>query len=234
MLTLQWTSAYLDSKTTPPFFLVVLNWMLVIVPETWLLVQTKCQSPKAELSSFNLENEGDLERQQTGEVTRVVVVRLMKIILALAPGFILLSTSYEVLFYLALSSGLVSWVMVEAEQISTRGVSTSREVRRALMLLLFVQVSFLGTTSVASLTSFQIPSTRRFLTESAPSIAQALVVLKLLIPFVLVACAFRTTVGSSVYARKRAAWKFSLGVVICPLGSGFGGHPRSAIPFSCE
>ncbi|KAG2769622.1 GPI ethanolamine phosphate transferase 1 [Phytophthora cactorum] len=193
MLTLQWTSAYLDSKTTPPFFLVVLNWMLVIVPVTWLLVQTKCQSPKAELSSFNLENEGDLERQQTGEVTRVVVVRLMKIILALAPGFILLSTSYEVLFYLALSSGLVSWVMVEAEQISTRGVSTSREVRRALMLLLFVQVSFLGTTSVASLTSFQIPSTRRFLTEPAPSIAQALVVLKLLIPFVLVACAFRVS-----------------------------------------
>ncbi|KAG3226960.1 hypothetical protein PC129_g2468 [Phytophthora cactorum] len=103
------------------------------------------------------------------------------------------TTSYEVLFYLALSSGLVSWVMVEAEQISTRGVSTSREVRRALMLLLFVQVSFLGTTSVASLTSFQIPSTRRFLTEPAPSIAQALVVLKLLIPFVLVACAFRVS-----------------------------------------
>ncbi|ETN05072.1 hypothetical protein PPTG_14755 [Phytophthora nicotianae INRA-310] len=191
MLTLQWTSAYLDSKAAPPLFMVALNWMLVIVPVTWLLVQTKYQSPGAELSSLNFESEGYLERQHTGEVAHVVVVRLMKVILALAPGFILLSTSYEVLFYVALCSGLVSWIVVEAKQISTRGVSMSREVRRALLLLLFVQVSFFGTTNVASLTSFQIPSTRRFLTKSTPSIAQALVVLKLLIPFVLVACAFR-------------------------------------------
>ncbi|EEY65925.1 GPI ethanolamine phosphate transferase, putative [Phytophthora infestans T30-4] len=173
MLTLQWTSTCLDDKATPPFFLVVLNWLLVILPVTWLL------------------DESDLERQRTGQVTRVVVVRLLKIILALAPGFILLSTSYEVLFYLALCCGLISWVVVEAKETLTRGITASREVQRALILLLFVQVSFFGTTSVASLTSFQIPSTRQFLTQPAPSIAQALVVLKLMIPFVLVACAFR-------------------------------------------
>lgn len=60
-----------------------------------------------------------------------------------------------------------------------------------MLLLLFAQISFFGTSSVAGMTSFQLPSTRRFLTEPDPSVAQALVVLKLLIPFVVVGCAFR-------------------------------------------
>ncbi|KAG7389780.1 hypothetical protein PHYPSEUDO_009700 [Phytophthora pseudosyringae] len=192
MLVLHWTTAYLKSKSTPPFFLVALNWMVAIVPPIWLLVQITCQSKTPGLRLFKLEKGGDLEGQQScGEVTRVVVVRLMKVVLAFAPAYILLSTSYEVLFYVGLCSAIACWVMLEAKQTFTGEVSVSSEVQRALTFLLFAQVSFCATSSVASLTSFQIPSTRRFLPEPAPFIAQALVVLKLLIPFAVVACAFR-------------------------------------------
>ncbi|KAK1948160.1 GPI ethanolamine phosphate transferase 1 [Phytophthora citrophthora] len=191
MLALECTSAYLESKTSPPPLLVASNWLLVVVPVAWLLVQTRCSSKK-ELRLLKLDDNGDLERQQTGgEVARLVVARLTQVILAVTPGFTLLSTSNEVLFYAALCSGVVSWVMVEAKQTAVGGISAAREVQRALLLLLFVQVSFFGTNSVASLTSFKIPSTQRFFTESSPSIAQALVVLKLVIPFVVVGCAFR-------------------------------------------
>ncbi|KAG1688028.1 hypothetical protein DVH05_004438 [Phytophthora capsici] len=191
MLALEWTLTYLESKTTPPWLLVASNWLIVVVPITWLLVQAMCSSKK-EIRSLKLEDNGDLERQQVGgEVARLAVVRLTQAILAVTPGLILLSTSYEVLFFAALSSGVVSWVMTEAKQTANGGVSASREVQRALLLLLFVQVSFFGTNSVASLTSFKIPSTQRFLTESSILTAQALVVLKLAIPFVIVGCAFR-------------------------------------------
>ncbi|KAL3673453.1 hypothetical protein V7S43_001163 [Phytophthora oleae] len=189
MLALEWTSTYLESKTTPPSFLVASNWLLVVVPVAWVLVQTKWHS-KLELLSSKLDD-NDLERQQTGgEAARLAVARLTQTILAVTPGFVLLSTSYEVLFYAALCGGVVSWVMVEAKQTAIGGISASREVQRALLLLLFIQVSFFGTNSVASLTCFKIPATQRFLSESSPSIAQALVVLKLVIPFVIVGCAF--------------------------------------------
>ncbi|CAH0477282.1 unnamed protein product [Peronospora belbahrii] len=129
--------------------------------------------------------------KQVEGVVRVAVVRLIRVILALTPALALLSTAYEVLFYLALCSALVSWLMMEAEVCITEGVSITREVQRALMLLLFAQVSFFGTNSVASMTNFQLRSIRRFSPESTPFMASALVILKLSIPFAVVGCAFR-------------------------------------------
>jgi phosphatidylinositol glycan class N len=192
LATLQWTSSALNSNTALPFQLAVANWVLAIAPPIGLLIQTKCQNSATGLRSLKLGVEGDLEDQQPGgEVTRLLAVRLIKVMLGFVPAFVLLSSSYEVLFYVALCGALVSWLMLEAKQTFTGGVSIAREVQRALMLLVFVQVSFFGKSSVTSMTSFQMPSTRRFLPGSDPSVAQALVAAKLLIPFVVVACAFR-------------------------------------------
>ncbi|CAI5726224.1 hypothetical protein KXD40_001946 [Peronospora effusa] len=218
LLTLQWTTSFFDRNEVPPSFLVVANWVLAVTPPVWMIIETQCKSKTAGLRLVKHEDENDLECQQktSGEVIRVVVERLTRVMLALTPALALLSTSYEVLFYLALCSALVSWLMMEADAAATEGVYVTREVQRALMVLLFAQVSFFGTTSVASMTNFQIPAIRRFLPNPAPFIAYALVVLKLLIPFVVVGCAFRLIIllpSTAVSTREKEMHGKSTGVV---------------------
>ncbi|GMF10458.1 unnamed protein product [Phytophthora lilii] len=192
LASLQWTTRFLDSNAVPPLFLVISNWTLATLPPIWLIIQTKCQNNTAGLRSLNFAGENDLECQQRGgEVAQLLIHRLMKVVLAFSPAYILLSTGYETLFYVVLCSALMSWLMLEAKATFFGGISVRREVQRALLLLLFVQISFFGINSVARMTSFQISSSRRFLFKSSPSIAQALVVLKLFIPFAVAACAFR-------------------------------------------
>ncbi|KAG7400590.1 hypothetical protein PHYBOEH_005113 [Phytophthora boehmeriae] len=139
----------------------------------------------------------------------VQVVRLVQVLLAFAPSFALLSTAYEMLFYLALCTMLVSWLLLEAEYVFSSIPVVERETHRALIFLLLVQISFFGTSSVTSMTDFRISSATRFLTSSSAFIAQALVVLKLLVPFIVVACTFRLILllpsrveGSSIWEKK--------------------------------
>ncbi|CAI5712471.1 unnamed protein product [Hyaloperonospora brassicae] len=191
LLALQWTTSLLDCNDMPPRVLVMANWAFLIAPPILMLIEANCRSKSA---VFRLGDGKDLESQQFGgDVVRVMVVRCMRVMLALTPAFALLSTAHEMLFYLALCSALLSWILIEAEETRVTDVSLAREVQRAVMLLLFAQVAFFGTNSVASITSFTLSSTRRFVAGSGSSVAQALVGLKLLIPYVVVGCAFRLT-----------------------------------------
>ena len=65
-----------------------------------------------------------------------------------------------------------------------------REVQRAFVFLLLIKIAFFGTGNVASMSSFEISSTYRYVTVFAPFIMGALLVGKILIPFVVVACTF--------------------------------------------
>ncbi|RLN78610.1 hypothetical protein BBJ28_00011600 [Nothophytophthora sp. Chile5] len=189
LIALQWTMSDLESKSTLSFFLIVSNWVLVAAPIVVLVIRKKMQSEASAWVSRDVDD--DLEDQQPEhEAVRVLVVRLIEVVLAFAPAVALLSVAYEMLFYVVLGCVLVSWLHLEAT-LSSSASSSWREVRRVFVFLVVVQIAFFGTGSVASMTSFQSASTRRFMTHSAPSTTQALVVLKLLIPFVLVACAFR-------------------------------------------
>uniref|UniRef100_M4B707 GPI ethanolamine phosphate transferase 1 n=1 Tax=Hyaloperonospora arabidopsidis (strain Emoy2) TaxID=559515 RepID=M4B707_HYAAE len=206
LVTLQWTTNFLDNKKIPPSILFMANWTCAVAPPILMLIAATCRSKTA---PFRLANGHDLEGQPTSKDTvHVMLVQFTRVTVAFTPAFALLSTAYEVLFYVALCSALISWIRIEAEETLLIGVSPAREVQRALMLLLFAQMAFFGTNSVASITSFKLSSSGRFLTGSG---SQALVVLKLLIPHIVVGSAFRLILllpSGSVKKelRKRSQW----------------------------
>ncbi|XP_057817181.2 uncharacterized protein LOC131030393 isoform X2 [Cryptomeria japonica] len=141
--------------------------------------------------------------------------RLSSIFLGFGPAFLLLSIGYEALFYSALATVLVSWILVECAILylpfsETQGVGLAdqntfnkedsrqrnnrflklSDVRIALCFLILINVAFFGTGNVASIASFEISSVYRFITIFNPFIMAALLLFKLFIPFILVTCAF--------------------------------------------
>ncbi|KAG1706387.1 hypothetical protein DVH05_001534 [Phytophthora capsici] len=183
LVTLHMTMQYLDGeRSKPPFPLTVANWLLSAVPIVVLLVRLK-QSQRSQPSTLEVGPDHQLQVK----VERYVR-RLIEVMLAFAPSFILLSIAYEVLFYVVLSGVLVSWLLLEAQAMGSS--SMWREVQRAFVFLLLVNIAFFGTGNVASMSSFEISSTYRFVTVFAPFTMGALLVGKILIPFMLVACTF--------------------------------------------
>ncbi|KAJ2725463.1 Glycosyl phosphatidyl inositol anchor synthesis [Coemansia sp. Cherry 401B] len=140
--------------------------------------------------------------------------RLVTIYLAFATPFVLLTVSYESLFYFAYSSVLLLWLTIEralyheqAEQQllaptpKTRlshlapAASGSRrlginDMRTGIMFLFFVNVAFFGTGNVASLASFSLDSVYRLITLFDPFLMSALLLFKIFIPFFLVSAVF--------------------------------------------
>jgi phosphatidylinositol glycan class N len=121
--------------------------------------------------------------------------------LSLGCPFLLLSVFYEVLFYAALGLVLWSWLYVEAIGVRhhprtpllsrpLRAIQTN-DARTALFYLFFCYTAFFGTGNIASISSFELSSTYRFITIFNPFIMGALLLLKILLPFVLVSVAFR-------------------------------------------
>ncbi|UIZ28612.1 hypothetical protein KXD40_009309 [Peronospora effusa] len=190
LMTLYGTMQYLDGdRSKPPFLLTLANWLLSGVPIVLLLIRiqrsTNGLSRTLETGSSRHDQHSHLE----AHVARCVR-RLIEVMLAFAPSFILLSIAYEVLFYVVLGSVLVSWFLLESQASLESSSSMWREVQRAFVFLLLVKIAFFGTGNVASMSSFEISSTYRFVTVFAPFTMGALLVGKILIPFMLVACTF--------------------------------------------
>nr|XP_036874832.1 GPI ethanolamine phosphate transferase 1 [Manis javanica] len=138
--------------------------------------------------------------------------RLFSILLSSMSTYLLLSTGYEALFPLALSCLMFVWIHMEQETLLQSGVSCKQKVtsiqfachtditqfrqldlddiRRAFFLVFFLVTAFFGTGNIASLNSFDLASVYCFLTVFSPYIMGALMMWKILIPFVLVMCAF--------------------------------------------
>uniref|UniRef100_A0A8C9M2G5 GPI ethanolamine phosphate transferase 1 n=1 Tax=Panthera tigris altaica TaxID=74533 RepID=A0A8C9M2G5_PANTA len=138
--------------------------------------------------------------------------RLFSILLSLMSTYILLSTGYEALFPLVLSCLMFVWIQVEQETLQQRGISCKQkvtsvrftcstditqfrqlyldDVRRAFFLVFFLVTAFFGTGNIASVNSFDLASVYCFLTVFSPFMMGALMMWKILIPFVLVMCAF--------------------------------------------
>lgn len=64
------------------------------------------------------------------------------------------------------------------------------DIRRAFFLVFFLVTAFFGTGNIASVNSFDLASVYCFLTVFSPYMMGALMMWKILIPFVLVMCAF--------------------------------------------
>lgn len=142
--------------------------------------------------------------------------RLVVIFLTCAPTFVILTISYEGLFYVAFWVTLVAWVRLEYEvytkstskvkvavEIASRnGAAETRQVpsqapnpyrpltladaRVALFFFVFLQSAFFSTGNVASVSSFSMDSVYRLIPVFDPFSQGALLVLKLMIPFALV------------------------------------------------
>ena len=136
--------------------------------------------------------------------------RLSIIFLAFAPTFIILTISYEGLFYVTFFGTLVLWIELETK-ISTSvaaGVVISNgingvnglngnavavkaslrklglsDARIALFFFVLLQIGFFGTGNIASVSSFSLESVYRLVPVFDPFLMTALLLFKLLVPF---------------------------------------------------
>ncbi|NXC36205.1 PIGN transferase, partial [Campylorhamphus procurvoides] len=138
--------------------------------------------------------------------------RLFSILLSLMSIYLLLSTGYEALFPLMLFGLMFVWINMEQEALQHYGLSLKPklavfnfayamditqfrqlhldDVRRSFFFVFFIVTAFFGTGNIASINSFDPASVYCFLTVFSPFLMGGLLVLKVVIPFVLVSCAF--------------------------------------------
>ncbi|KAI9795027.1 MAG: Glycosyl phosphatidyl inositol anchor synthesis [Peltula sp. TS41687] len=136
--------------------------------------------------------------------------RLMIIFQTFAPTFIILTISYEGFFYLAFWIHLILWARMEHQiykpnnpqvpkqpvpknqqqqqqplQQSYRPLTLS-DTRIALFFLFYIQSAFFSTGNIASVSSFSLDSVYRLIPVFNPFSQGALLIVKLLIPFVII------------------------------------------------
>lgn len=142
--------------------------------------------------------------------------RLAVIFLAFGPIFVILTISYEGFFYVAIAITLVSWVRLEhrvqqhfpstappvsngaskppATNQTTPATSTTSayrpltlsDTRISLFFFFLLQSAFFSTGNIASVSSFSLDAVYRLIPVFDPFSQGALLMLKLLAPFVLV------------------------------------------------
>ena len=131
--------------------------------------------------------------------------RLLVIFLTCAPTFVILTISYEGLFYFAFSLTLLTWVRLEhhrqvflhsntAADEAAAAASQFRplklsDARVALFFFVLLQSAFFSTGNIASVSSFSMDSVNRLFPVFDPFSQGALLVLKLMIPFALISAA---------------------------------------------
>ncbi|XP_069766875.1 GPI ethanolamine phosphate transferase 1 isoform X3 [Narcine bancroftii] len=140
--------------------------------------------------------------------------RLLSIYLSLMSAYLLFSTGYEALFPLLLSCLMFVWINLEHEMIKLHYISqipklsqmdfaqkadTTRirllrldDIRRSYFFIFLIVTAFFGTGNIASINSFDPESVYCFLTVFNPFAMGALMMWKILIPFVIVMCAFES------------------------------------------
>ncbi|KAK6356616.1 Glycosyl phosphatidyl inositol anchor synthesis, variant 2 [Orbilia javanica] len=125
--------------------------------------------------------------------------QLMVLFLSFSPTFVILTISYEGLFYVSFCAMLAAWVQMEYlvyQQVNSteetraknRGVRVLDlgDNRIALFFFFFIQAGFFGTGNVASLGSFSLESVVRLVPIFNPFAMGAILVYKLLIPFAII------------------------------------------------
>ncbi|KAH8804798.1 GPI ethanolamine phosphate transferase-like protein [Xylogone sp. PMI_703] len=138
--------------------------------------------------------------------------RLMVLFLTFAPSFVILTISYEGLFYFGFSVTLITWVRLEHQiyQFTKSRVSVSTastkdagvlpasldsspyrsltlaDVRISFFFLTLLQSAFFSTGNIASISSFSLESVARLIPVFDPFSQGALLILKIMIPFALI------------------------------------------------
>lgn len=127
--------------------------------------------------------------------------RLMVIFLTCAPTFVILTISYEGLFYVTFSLTLLAWVKLEyniqgfttpkaiengrmkEQALAGNRPLTLSDARIVLFFMVLLQAAFFSTGNIASISSFSLESVNRLIPIFDPFSQGALLVLKIMIPF---------------------------------------------------
>jgi phosphatidylinositol glycan class N len=119
--------------------------------------------------------------------------RLVVLFLQFAPTFIILTISYEGLFYFAFCLCLFSWMRLEHQvHLHTTEAAIARigdrkltlaDARTALFALYLIQSAFFSASNIASVSSFSLDAVQRLIPVFDPFSQGALLMLKLMVPF---------------------------------------------------
>lgn len=121
--------------------------------------------------------------------------RLILLVYAVAPVFVLLSLRDEVFFLFVYTVLVLTWAHFEAELARHRAIAANTprpaprgmildDVRVGVFYFLLLHVGFFGTGNIASISSFYLSPVYRLLPVFSPFWMAALLVLKLIVPFV--------------------------------------------------
>lgn len=136
--------------------------------------------------------------------------RLVVIFLQFSPTFVILSISYEGLFYFAFCSCLFSWMQLEHQVYLDSSISTKTpaiatgatggkkqyrpltlpDTRIALFFIFFIQSAFFSASNIASVSSFSLDAVYRLIPVFDPFSQGALLMLKLMLPFAFLSAVF--------------------------------------------
>ncbi|ANB14247.1 Mcd4p [Sugiyamaella lignohabitans] len=113
--------------------------------------------------------------------------RLLTLFMAFSPTFVLLTISYEGLFYVSFFAILVVWLEFESQfyVIHPQRKLSLSEFRTALFFFFLSQVGFFGTGNVASISSFSLDSVYRLIPIFDPFAMSALLMFKIMVPFAI-------------------------------------------------
>ncbi|KAK6211330.1 GPI ethanolamine phosphate transferase 1 [Colletotrichum tabaci] len=139
--------------------------------------------------------------------------RLMVIFLGFAPTFVILTVSYEALFYVIYATILLSWIQLESRiqeftgapadpptkeaqktrsppSVASNGLRFRplrlSDARVALFFFVLFQSAFFSTGNIASISTFSLESVCRLLPVFDPFAQGAMLIFKIMIPFVFV------------------------------------------------
>lgn len=154
------------------------------------------------------------QRRSTGqsEASQPPSQRLTIVVFAFAPLFVLLSIRDETLFFGCYTLTLLVWAKLEASlfeerlyqrnvgrqdnKSATSSIATKQtagrslekeDIRVAICFLFFLHVGFFGTGNVASISSFYLSPVYRLVPIFSPFLMAALLILKILVPFIVLA-----------------------------------------------
>ncbi|KAM0748161.1 PigN-domain-containing protein [Meredithblackwellia eburnea MCA 4105] len=135
-----------------------------------------------------------------GRPTQPSTERLLVLLTSFGPAFVILSLSYEGLFFVTFCVTLGVWATLEVrlerwekkegsgDEKESRGARVKKEhLRLATFFLAFLHVAFFGCGNVASISSFYLEPVYRLIPIFLPFPMAALLLFKLLTPFVALA-----------------------------------------------